>query len=574
MKFFNKSKKKKLTAPFLFVIDGSDGMCGEKAERLNRVFPKIIDVIANKLDDAVGVFSVLRVSEKAEWINKNSVAAKEKKLTEIIASGEYNLAPAIECVDRWLSEEFQKIKKTEHVFPVIVFITASAPKENYAPALEKLKKNPIFEPSLKIAIMLDNVAFDSMKAMCNLELIIHTNQPEDIPNILSDTMRRASVSVSACLPSIHDERFETGTSCHFEEFDLKKIEAIFAEDRDLFELSLLLKDESKDSTIIPDFKDFDSLFDDDIFDVSEKSTDTPESDSSTTLGACPICGSTTADGEICIVCDSRVTPKSTTPISVSQVQFSAVAPKQFIKGEYTMIDVTVYEETYRHIVDKIIENADTPAKEAVASPRDIKENTRVRICLSSPDVDIPDCDEEQIWRGKYLTYSFPVEIPHTYAKKNILFIASVYFNGVIATKLKFIASCTTERDQKLSLTREDVLTAFISYASQDRSRVATIIQGMKKARPDMDVFFDVESLRSGENWETRVYSEIEKRDVLFLCWSEFAKNSEWVDKEWRYALSYKGIDAIEPIPLVPPAKCPPPEELGSKHFNDTALLYS
>ena len=536
MKFFNKSKKKKLTAPFLFVIDGSNGMCGEKVDRLNRVFPKIIDVIANKLDDAVGVFSVLRVSEKAEWINKNSVAAKEKKLTEIIASGEYNLAPAIECVDRWLSEEFQKIKKTEHVFPVIVFITASAPKENYAPALEKLKKNPIFEPSLKIAIMLDNVAFDSMKAMCNLELIIHTNQPEDIPNILSDTMRRASVSVSACLPSIHDERFETGTSFHCEEFDLKKIEAIFAEDRDLFELSLLLKDESKDSTIIPDFKDFDSLFDDDIFDVSEKSTDTP--------------------------------------VSISQVQFSAVAPKQFIKGEYTMIDVTVYEETYRHIVDKIIENADTPAKEAVASPRDIKENTRVRICLSSPDVDIPDCDEEQIWRGKYLTYSFPVEIPHTYAKKNILFIASVYFNGVIATKLKFIASCTTERDQKLSLTREDVLTAFISYASQDRSRVATIIQGLKKARPDMDVFFDVESLRSGENWETRVYSEIEKRDVLFLCWSEFAKKSEWVDKEWRYALSYKGIDAIEPIPLVPPAKCPPPEELGSKHFNDTALLYS
>ena len=239
-----------------------------------------------------------------------------------------------------------------------------------------------------------------------------------------------------------------------------------------------------------------------------------------------------------------------------------------------MIDITVYEDAYRNIVDKIIENADTGVKETVASPRDIKENTRVRIRLSSPDVEISDCDEEQIWRGKYLTYSFPIEIPRTYAKKNILFIASVYFNGIIATKLKFIASCTTEIERKLSITREDVLTAFVSYASQDRSRVATIIQGMKKARPDMDVFFDVESLRSGENWETRVYSEIEKRDVLFLCWSEFAKKSEWVDKEWRYALSYKGIDAIEPIPLVPPSKCPPPEELGSKHFNDTALLYS
>ena len=36
-----------------------------------------------------------------------------------------------------------------------------------------------------------------------------------------------------------------------------------------------------------------------------------------------------------------------------------------------------------------------------------------------------------------------------------------------------------------------------SYASQDRKRVARVIQGMKLARPDMDIFFDVESLRSG-----------------------------------------------------------------------------
>ena len=95
---------------------------------------------------------------------------------------------------------------------------------------------------------------------------------------------------------------------------------------------------------------------------------------------------------------------------------------------------------------------------------------------------------------------------------------------------------------------------------------------MKKARPDMDVFFDVDSLRSGEDWEQALHQEIEKRDILFLCWSHFACDSKWVDAEWRYAFKKKGADCIEPVPIEPPDICPPPKELSHKHFNDK-LLY-
>ena len=102
--------------------------------------------------------------------------------------------------------------------------------------------------------------------------------------------------------------------------------------------------------------------------------------------------------------------------------------------------------------------------------------------------------------------------------------------------------------------------------------MAQVIQGMKKARPEMDVFFDVNSLRSGEEWENILQHEIEKRDILFLCWSKNAKASEWVNKEWHYALENKGADSIEPIPLEAPTECPPPEELKHKHFNDAMLF--
>ena len=90
---------------------------------------------------------------------------------------------------------------------------------------------------------------------------------------------------------------------------------------------------------------------------------------------------------------------------------------------------------------------------------------------------------------------------------------------------------------------------------------------MKKARPDMDIFFDVESLRSGDDWKKKIRREIDKRDILFLCWSKYARDSEWVDCEWRYALKIKGVESIEV-----PESCPPPDELDGKHFSDK-LLY-
>jgi hypothetical protein len=116
-------------------------------------------------------------------------------------------------------------------------------------------------------------------------------------------------------------------------------------------------------------------------------------------------------------------------------------------------------------------------------------------------------------------------------------------------------------------------TAFASYASADRDTVLHIIQGMQKVAPDLDVFLDVASLRSGDRWAHRLVDEIGGRDVFYLFWSESASRSEWVEREWRCALERKGIDFINPVPLVSPAAIPPPKELGELHFNDWVLAY-
>ena len=96
---------------------------------------------------------------------------------------------------------------------------------------------------------------------------------------------------------------------------------------------------------------------------------------------------------------------------------------------------------------------------------------------------------------------------------------------------------------------------------------------MQKIAPDLSVFLDVANLRSGEDWESKLLREILGTDVLYLFWSAAASVSHWVEKEWRCALERRGVNFIDPVPLVSPEDVPPPEELGSKHFNDWILAY-
>jgi hypothetical protein len=91
---------------------------------------------------------------------------------------------------------------------------------------------------------------------------------------------------------------------------------------------------------------------------------------------------------------------------------------------------------------------------------------------------------------------------------------------------------------------------------------------MTKICRDLDVFVDVLSLRSGEDWEIQIQRQIRVRDVFFLFWSLNASRSVEVDREWRIALQMRGIEYIDPVPLSDPRVSPPPKELASLHFND------
>ena len=260
--------------------------------------------------------------------------------------------------------------------------------------------------------------------------------------------------------------------------------------------------------------------------------------------------------------------------NVREIQFAAIAPENFAKGESSMIDILMYEEEYKYILEDIRQEYETKVKERKYGYQKIEDDTIVRVELNSnsPQIALENPEITQKWIGKYLRFSFLIRLPQDYKEKQISFESKVYFNDVLATTINFIALCKSNKKQKIKALRKDIESAFISYASKDLDRVLYVVQGIQKVRPDLDIFIDKENLRSGTIWEQELKQEIESRDIFYLFWSRSAKASEWVEKEWRYALLKKGLRYIEPVPIEPPTVCPPPKELESIHFNER-LLY-
>ena len=61
-----------------------------------------------------------------------------------------------------------------------------------------------------------------------------------------------------------------------------------------------------------------------------------------------------------------------------------------------------------------------------------------------------------------------------------------------------------------------------SYASADRIDVMRSVQGINKSAPQVEIFVDVDSLHSGDDWEAKISAYISPSDVLYPFWSTAA----------------------------------------------------
>lgn len=275
-------------------------------------------------------------------------------------------------------------------------------------------------------------------------------------------------------------------------------------------------------------------------------------------------------------CDKGFPPQIEEPekeIPAAEATFKAGAGKVEC-GESFALHIVMFTDAYRERAEKVLAAADVGHQETESGIHDVALSSLIRIRVFSPDILIEDDLCEQKWNGKLCVFQYLLSVPSDYEKRTLRLNCRVYTDDVVLTDLKMVLK-VGEQSSEVKLDSQMVRTAFASYSSHDRAIVAARLQGMLAATNDkLDIFFDVESLRRGEDWEQRIKAEILKRSIFYLFWSRNARKSEWVSKELAFAVESKQLEDIEPIPLEKPTVCPPPPVLSGKHFYDRMLNYS
>ena len=265
------------------------------------------------------------------------------------------------------------------------------------------------------------------------------------------------------------------------------------------------------------------------------------------------------------------------------VDFSVFAPQVIAPGHSFVLSVWVHLPAQMLAVMELAQFVSSSKLVGLRAGVPVELGTPIVLRLRLSTLDVLDDLDEVTWTGKPSNASFRIhvanDVTHTVHSGHLdvftggIRIARVLFE--LAVRSGEPSSSQGPEPQTLLQSRlERLRTAFASYSSSDRADVLGRIQGMKKIAPDLEVFLDALSLRSGDLWESRLAEEIISKDIFYLFWSRSAAESTWVTKEWQHALANRGLAYIDPVPLEMPDVAPPPEALRALHFGDAFSTYA
>jgi len=265
--------------------------------------------------------------------------------------------------------------------------------------------------------------------------------------------------------------------------------------------------------------------------------------------------------------------------SNGRVMFSVFGPQVITPGQNFVLDLWAHLPTQAEMVLSLATKMGRGKMSGVKTGVAVASGAILSVLIEIPSLRIPDPIDTMTWEGEPVNSSFTIETPSDAVLGEHTGRAIISACGLPLAKISFSLTITArgvgpdETCKSLKAIERQLGSAFASYSSLDRDEVFGRVQGMKKVLPELDIFIDVLSLRSGQDWEQQLRLQIPAKDVFFLFWSLNASRSKEVDKEWRLALELRGLNYIDPIPLVEPRESPPPQELASLHFNDLYLAY-
>jgi hypothetical protein len=76
---------------------------------------------------------------------------------------------------------------------------------------------------------------------------------------------------------------------------------------------------------------------------------------------------------------------------------------------------------------------------------------------------------------------------------------------------------------------------FISYSRKDFDEVSALMEAIRKEIPGLSMWFDVNGIESGDDFEEKIIDAIDNSSFLLFALSDNSPDSEWTKKEVMYA---------------------------------------
>lgn len=231
--------------------------------------------------------------------------------------------------------------------------------------------------------------------------------------------------------------------------------------------------------------------------------------------------------------------------SADIVDASAFSPEGGAPGETILIQIFFHRRSQASVARKRAQEADsdTTRRSFCTFETAVNRGQRLGVKLEAPDLAIDNPEQSTIWMGSPCMCQFSVTLPVTVTVRVCQITANFFLDGVPVGMLKFNLPIVHGKEGSSGGVglRGDAARhfeyAFLSYSSLDRQdvlRCAQVLEGV-----GIDFFLDAARLRSGEDWERRLFEEIDRSDVFMLFWSENVERTEskWIEREATYALS-------------------------------------
>lgn len=258
-------------------------------------------------------------------------------------------------------------------------------------------------------------------------------------------------------------------------------------------------------------------------------------------------------------------------VSLDKVQFTTYYPTTLSRRQwydlliYIFIDEAnerVEKDSKRHLYSAALYSADQ-TRSSTAIPK----GTAIRVVPFMPGCIINPPEATLYWYGDWQRMNFRI---CSIVKQDIHVTGSVqfYVGPVLIGETSMFSSLTnipTSIDNYSSESKSTIYESiFVSYSRKD-DQIVELIEKVIKAL-GIDYLRDVNFLRSGDKWNPNVLTHIDKADVFQLCWSKNAKDSQFVEQEWRHALQKGKQRFIRPCYWQKPM-ADPPDDLSKLHFS-------